>query len=48
MVGLAVHAVASLAITWSTYFPLLCILMFLNSASIMTYFGTAFVTGELL
>ncbi|KAK7491562.1 hypothetical protein BaRGS_00017201, partial [Batillaria attramentaria] len=42
---LALHAIVSLAITWSTYFTLLCALMFLSNLAITGMFGNAFVIG---
>nr|KAG5711083.1 hypothetical protein BaRGS_004727 [Batillaria attramentaria] len=45
MISLVLHSVASLVITWSSYFPFLCVLLFLNGAAVTGIFTNAFVIG---
>nr|KAG5711037.1 hypothetical protein BaRGS_013771 [Batillaria attramentaria] len=45
MFSILVHAVVSLAITWSKSFSVLCVYMFLTGAAVTTCFANAFVIG---
>ncbi|KAK7497693.1 hypothetical protein BaRGS_00011088 [Batillaria attramentaria] len=45
MVSFFFHAVASLAITWSTYYIPLCVFMFLNGMASVGVFAHSFVIG---